>query len=187
MEYEVDCIIYASGFEVGTESTAPRRLRHDRPRRRASCPSTGPTACGPSTASTSTASPTVHRAAHPGRQPHLQRPHNLTEAGETIALIVGHALEQRPRRGRGHQGGRGRLDRAAARRHPARHPRHPRLHARLLQQRGPAARPRRAELFVGYPGGATAYFQYIDEWRNQNPSFLRGWETIEGSVPPIPR
>ena len=28
VEYEVDCIIYASGFEVGTDVHAPRRLRH---------------------------------------------------------------------------------------------------------------------------------------------------------------
>ena len=34
VEYPVDCIIYASGFEVGTPPTRRYRLRRDRPRRR---------------------------------------------------------------------------------------------------------------------------------------------------------
>ena len=33
-EYEVDCLIFATGFEVGTDLHPPRRLRHHRPRRR---------------------------------------------------------------------------------------------------------------------------------------------------------
>ena len=34
VEYEVDCIIYASGFEVGTEFTRRAGFDHHRPRRR---------------------------------------------------------------------------------------------------------------------------------------------------------
>ena len=34
VEYPVDCIIYASGFEVGTAADQALRLRSDRPRRR---------------------------------------------------------------------------------------------------------------------------------------------------------
>ena len=46
-------------------------------------------------------------------------PHNLTEAGRTIALRSCARARQRPRRGRGHQGGRGRVGRAAAAPAPA--------------------------------------------------------------------
>ena len=34
VEYEVDCLIFATGFEVGTDVHPPRRLRPGRPRRR---------------------------------------------------------------------------------------------------------------------------------------------------------
>ena len=53
-EYPLDCIIYASGFEVGTEYQAPLRLRPDRPRRRQALGPLGRPACAPSTASTRT-------------------------------------------------------------------------------------------------------------------------------------
>ena len=90
-------------------------------------------------------------------------PHNLTEAGKTIAMVVRHALRQAQGSGGDARGGErvGRI--AADRRRP---------HDRALdctpgyynnegQAPGPAAR-----LAVGYPGGAMAYFKYIDEWRN---------------------
>ena len=58
VEYEVDCIIYASGFEVGTAYT--RRAGFDLIGRDGAeaLRRTGPTACAPSTASTCTASRT---------------------------------------------------------------------------------------------------------------------------------
>ena len=42
----------------------------------------------------------------------------------------------------------------------------PRLHARLLQQRGPARR-RTASSSSATPPGAMAYFQYLDAWRSK--------------------
>ena len=58
-EYEVDCLIFATGFEVGTGYT--RRAGYDiyRPRRPDACRRTGPTACGPCTGSPPTAFPTA--------------------------------------------------------------------------------------------------------------------------------
>ena len=87
-------------------------------------------------------------------------PHNLTEAGKTIATIVQHALDS----------GADEVEVTAEAEDawldlllvgPGHDARHARLHARLLQQRGPAgaAGQRRC---VGYPAGAMAYFQYID-------------------------
>ena len=63
-EYQLDCIIYASGFEVGTEYK--RRSGFDMTGRGgASCRSTGPPACAPSTASTCTASRTRSSCSRP--------------------------------------------------------------------------------------------------------------------------
>ena len=63
-EYEVDCIIYASGFEVGTEYT--RRAGFDPiGRDGVRCRSTGPRACARCTASTCTASPTCSSSSRP--------------------------------------------------------------------------------------------------------------------------
>ena len=63
VEYELDCLIYATGFEVGTELHAPRRLRGHRPRRRRRSPRSGPTACRRCTACTAAASRTASSSA----------------------------------------------------------------------------------------------------------------------------
>jgi len=64
-EYEVDCIIYASGFEVGTEHKRRGGFRPHRPRLASSCPRPGPRACARSTACTSMASPTPSSSSRP--------------------------------------------------------------------------------------------------------------------------
>ena len=56
--YEVDCLIFASGFEVGTDQSRRSRLRDLRPRRRRPVGPLGRRACRPCTASTSTGSRT---------------------------------------------------------------------------------------------------------------------------------
>ena len=56
--YEVDCIIYASGFEVGTDYTRRVGLRRDRPRRRDAVRALGRRHAHACTASTCTASRT---------------------------------------------------------------------------------------------------------------------------------
>ena len=63
VHYELDCLIFASGFEVGTELRPPLGLRHDRARRLTGSPSTGRTACTRCTASTCTASRTSSSSA----------------------------------------------------------------------------------------------------------------------------
>ena len=93
-------------------------------------------------------------------------PHNLTEAGKTIALIVKHALDGGYAEvevtkeaedawidlllsGPGGFGIIGSPDCT------------PGYYNNEGQPRGKGA-----ELFVGYPMGAMAYFQYLDEWRS---------------------
>ena len=139
-EYEVDCIIYASGFEVGTEYR--RRAGFDLVGR-------GGLKLSEAWAEGMRSKHGIHVHGFPnaffvqptqGANLISNVPHNLTEAGQTIAAIVRHAQDEAAQRGRGHQGGRGRLGGAAAHRHGP-DDRLARLHARLLQQRGPGPRP----------------------------------------------
>jgi cation diffusion facilitator CzcD-associated flavoprotein CzcO len=163
-EYELDCIIYASGFEVGTEYT--RRAGYDpvgRDGRRLS----EHWADGMRT----------KRGIHVHGFPNLfivqptqganlisNVPHNLTESGRTIALTIRHALDHG-------------FDQVEVTRQAE-----DAWIELLLSGPGfsiigspdctpgyynnegqPAGDGR--ELFVGYPLGATAYFEYIDAWR----------------------
>ena len=73
VEYEVDCIIYASGFEVGTELHPPRRLRHHRPRRPEALRSLGRRHAHQARHPCARLSEPVLRAADAGREPDLQR------------------------------------------------------------------------------------------------------------------
>ncbi len=143
VEYEVDCIIYASGFEVGTEY-----------KRRAGFDLTGRDGLKLSQAWAEGMKTKhgIHVHGFPnaffvqptqGANLISNVPHNLTESGRTIAMTVKHALD-----GGHHQvevtqeaqdawvalllTGMGRMMGA------------PDLHAGLLQQRGPDPRPRRA-------------------------------------------
>ena len=164
VEYPVDCIIYASGFEVGTEYKRragfdltgrgglklsdywarghAHQARHPRAR----------------------FSERVHRAADPRREPDLQRaaqPHRGRQDDRRDRAPRARRVRAR---GRGHEGGRGRVGRAAAQR-----PRHADRFAPTARRATTTTKGRipgsRGELNVGYPAGAQAYFRYLDEWR----------------------
>jgi cation diffusion facilitator CzcD-associated flavoprotein CzcO len=165
VEYEVDCIIYASGFEVGTPFE-----------RRAGYDVTGRDGVKLSEywADGMRTKHGIHVHGFPnmfivqptqGANLISNVPHNLTEAGKTIATMVGHALDN------GYSqvevtkdaedawielllSGPGRMLGANMECTPG-------YYNNEGQPLGP-----RASLFVGYPAGAMAYFQYIDQWRS---------------------
>ncbi|WP_309645338.1 NAD(P)/FAD-dependent oxidoreductase [Phenylobacterium sp.] len=163
VEYEVDCIIYASGFEVGTEY-----------KRRAGFDLTGRDGLKLSEAwgEGMRSKHGIHVHGFPnaffvqptqGANLISNVPHNLTESGKTIALTVKHALDQGAKQvevtaeaqekwvellltGMGRMLGAPDCT--------------PGYYNNEGQDPGPAAR-----LNVGYPAGATAFFKYIDAWR----------------------
>ncbi|MEY2438383.1 MAG: hypothetical protein QOF97_3219 [Acidimicrobiaceae bacterium] len=165
-EYAVDCIIYASGFEVGTEFT-----------RRAGYDTTGRD--GVKLSDVWADGMRTKHGMHVHGFPNLfivqisqganlisNVPHNFTEAGKTLAMIVRHALDT------GHGavevtkeaedawmellfsapalGVIGSVDCTPG-------------YYNNEGQPGGVGR----DWFLGYPGGAMAYFQYLDMWRNQ--------------------
>ena len=162
-EYEVDCIIYASGFEVGTEYT-----------RRAGFEVTGRDGLTLSKAwadgMRSKHGIHVHGFpnlffSQPAQGANLisNIPHNLTETGRTIALIVGETQKRGAKEvevtedaqkawvemlltGPGRMMGSPDCT--------------PGYYNNEGQPMGPAARYN-----VGYPAGPSAYFKYLDGWR----------------------
>jgi cation diffusion facilitator CzcD-associated flavoprotein CzcO len=165
VEYELDCIIYASGFEVGTEYT-----------RRAGYDMTGRDGVRLSQ-HWADGMRTLH-GTHVHGFPNAfivqitqganlisNVPHNFTEGGKTVAMIVQHALDN----GYGQvevtkeaedawidlllSGPGMTLGSADCT---------PGYYNNEGQPLGPGA-----SLFVGYPGGAMAYFQYLDHWRTK--------------------
>ncbi|MEV4219079.1 NAD(P)/FAD-dependent oxidoreductase [Nonomuraea sp. NPDC049725] len=163
-EYEVDCVIYASGFEVGTEFS-----------RRAGYDLTGRDGVRLSEhwADGMRTLHGIHVHGFPnafivqptqGANLISNIPHNLTEAGRTIATIVKHALDH------GHT-----QVEATAEAEDA-------WVELLLSGAGsllgsPDCTPgyynnegvdpgRAGRLMVGHPQGAVAYFRFIDEWRS---------------------
>jgi len=164
VEYEVDCIIYASGFEVGTEY-----------KRRAGFDLTGRNGLKLSEAwgEGMKSKHGLHVHGFPnaffvqptqGANLISNVPHNLTESGRTIAVIVKHALDQDAKEVEVTQAaqdawvelllsGMGRMMGAADCT--------PGYYNNEGRDPGPAAR-----LNVGYPAGPTAYFNYLDGWRN---------------------
>ncbi len=163
IEYPVDCIIYSSGFEVGTDHT--RRRGFDVTGR------DGRTLSEHWVDGMRTLHGThVHgfpnlHIVQPTQGANLisNVPHNLTEAGRTIAAVVAHAEAG------GHvevevtaeaeqawvdlllSGGGRMLGSPDCT---------PGYYNNEGQDPGPAAAS-----FVGYPHGAAAYFAYLDEWR----------------------
>ena len=164
VEYEVDCIIYASGFEVGTE------LKH-----RAGF---DPVGRGGLTLSQAWAGGmrTKH-GIHARNFPNLffvqptqganlisNVPHNLTDSGRTIGAIVAEGIRRGAKEIEVSQEaedawiallktGAGRMLGANAECTPG-------YYNNEGQPAGPGS-----ELFVGYPAGASAYFKYIADWR----------------------
>jgi cyclohexanone monooxygenase len=161
--YQLDCIIYASGFEVGTEFTS--RTGYDITGRD-----------GMKLSSYWADGMRTKHGTHVHGFPNLfivqptqganlisNEPHNLTESGKTIATIVKHALDN------GHAeievskqaedawmelllSGPGRMIGSQDCT--------PGYYNNEGQPDG------RAEFFVGYPLGAMAYFAYLDAWRS---------------------
>jgi len=164
VEYEVDCIIYASGFEVGTEPT--RRMGYD-PRGREGVRLSEYWAEGMRT----------KHGTHVHGFPNLfivqptqganlisNIPHNLTESGKTIALTIKHALE----------GGYREIEVTKEAEDawvnlllsgPGTMLGSPDCTPGYYNNEGQPPGPQ-STFFVGYPQGAMAYFQYIDRWRN---------------------
>ncbi len=184
--YELDCLIFASGFEVGHRLRPPVRLRDHRAAAASRCPSAGTTAWS--------ALHGMHVHGFPnlfivgsgaGRQPDLQRHQQPgRRRARRSPTVVAHALADGRRRGRGHRGGRG----APGSRRPGerrrRVLRQPRLHARLLQQRGPAGGPARAR----WARSATR----AGRWRSSTTSTpgaarapSRGWSSARRTAPHI--
>jgi cation diffusion facilitator CzcD-associated flavoprotein CzcO len=163
VEYEVDCIIYASGFEVGTEY-----------KRRAGFDVAGRDGLKLSEAwgEGMKSKHGIHVRDFPnaffvqptqGANLISNVPHNLTDSGRTIAAIVRHAVDGGFKEVEVTQDaqdawvallltGMGRMMGAPDCT--------PGYYNNEGQDPGPAAR-----LNVGYPAGATAYFKYIDAWR----------------------
>ncbi|HEY2050417.1 MAG TPA: NAD(P)/FAD-dependent oxidoreductase [Caulobacteraceae bacterium] len=163
VEYEVDCIIYASGFEVGTEWTS--RSGFDLEGRDG-------LKISEAWAEGMKTKHGIHVHGFPnaffvqptqGANLISNVPHNLTEAGRTIAMVIRHAQDQGAKEVEVTQAaqdawvelllsGPGRMIGSSDCT--------PGYYNNEGQDPGPAAR-----LNVGYPAGASAYFKYIDQWR----------------------
>jgi cyclohexanone monooxygenase len=164
VEYEVDCIIFASGFEVGTEYT-----------RRAGFDLTGRDGRKLSD-HWKDGMRTLHGIhvhgfpnaflVQPTQGANLisNVPHNLTESGRTIAAIVRHALDAGARRVEVTKEAEDAwIDLLLS--GPGMFLGSPDCTPGYYNNEGQDAGPARA-FFVGYPAGAMAFFRYIDEWRS---------------------
>ena len=162
-EYPVDCIIYASGFEVGTPLA--RRAGFDlvgRAGRKLS----------DYWAQGMRSKHGIHVHGFPnaffvqptqGANLISNVPHNLTEAARTIAVMVRHAIDH------GHREIEVSESAETAwidllRNSPGRMTSSPDCTPGYYNNEGQDPGPA-AKLNVGYPAGATAYFKYLDAWR----------------------
>jgi cyclohexanone monooxygenase len=162
-EYPVDCIIYASGFEVGTPLA--RRAGFDlvgRDGRKLS----------DHWAQGMRSKHGIHAHGFPnaffvqptqGANLISNVPHNLTEAARTIAVMVRHAIDC------GHREIEVSESAETAwidllRNSPGRMTSSPDCTPGYYNNEGQDPGPA-AKLNVGYPAGATAYFKYLDAWR----------------------
>jgi cation diffusion facilitator CzcD-associated flavoprotein CzcO len=163
-EYKLDCIIYASGFEVGTEY-----------KRRSGFDLTGRDGMRLSQhwASGMRTKHGIHVHGFPnaffvqptqGANLISNVPHNLTEAARTIALMVDHAQANGFKQIEVTQEAEDRwveLLLTGAGRMIGSQDCTPGYYNNEGREPGPAAK-----LHVGHPAGALAYFKYIDEWRS---------------------
>jgi len=162
-EYEVDCVIYASGFEVGTPYA--RRAGFD-PVGRHGLPLSGHWACGLRTLHG------IHASGFPnlffvqptqGANLLANIPHNIVESAAAIAAVIRHALDT----------GSSQVEVTKDAEDawvelllsgPPRTLSSPDCTPGYYNNEGQDAGPR-ARLQVGYPHGAAAYFEYLDGWR----------------------
>lgn len=163
-EYQLDCIIYASGFEVGTEYK--RRAGFDMTGR-------GGTKLSDYWAEGMRTMHGIHVHGFPnvffvqptqGANLISNVPHNLTESAKTIAAMVGHARMIGAREIEVTKEAEGRwveLLLTGVGRMIGSQDCTPGYYNNEGHDPGPAAK-----LNVGYPAGASAYFKYIDAWRN---------------------
>ncbi len=163
-EYPVDCIIYASGFEVGTPLA--RRSGFDLVGRESRLLSQY-WAQGMRTKHG------IHVHGFPnaffvqptqGANLISNVPHNLTESARTIAMVVAHARNNHYQQIEVTEVAENawcELLSTAIGRMTSSPDCTPGYYNNEGQDPGPAARS-----FVGYPAGATAYFKYLNEWRN---------------------
>jgi cyclohexanone monooxygenase len=164
VEYEVDCIVYASGFEVGTAFT--RRAGYDITGRE-----------GVKLSDVWADGMVTKHGVHVHGFPNMfivqvaqganlisNVPHNFTEAGLTIAMIIRHALDV------GH--GEVEVTKEAQDEWMELLYSAPRFGTIGSLECTPGyynneGKGGGIDWFLGYPGGAMAYFQYLDQWRNQ--------------------
>ncbi len=162
--YEVDCIIYASGFEVGTEWT--RRAGFDLTGR-------GGVRLSEFWADGMRTLHGVHVRGFPnvfivqpfqGANLISNVPHNLTEAAKTIAVTVRHALDRGFREVEASQQAEGAWM-ELLRSGPGSIIGSPDCTPGYYNNEGQDPGPQRSWLGAGYPEGASAYFEYIERWR----------------------
>jgi len=164
VQYDVDCIVYASGFEVGTPYTAR----------------SGFDLVGRDGLRLSDAWADGMRSLHgvhvhgfpnaffvqPAQGANLisNVPHNLTESGRTIATIVRHALDQGHRRVEVTQAAQDAWVQQLLS-GPGRMIGGPDCTPGYYNNEGQAPTAA-SRLAVGYPAGPSAYFQYLAGWRS---------------------
>ncbi|MFO1013963.1 MAG: NAD(P)/FAD-dependent oxidoreductase [Caulobacteraceae bacterium] len=166
VEYEVDCIIYASGFEVGTE--LKHRAGFD-PVGRGGVPLSEAWAEGMHTKHG------IHARGFPnlffvqptqGANLISNVPHNLTDSGRTIAAVVAEGIRRGAKEIEVSQEAEDAwvalLKTGAGRMLGANTECTPGYYNNEGQPTGKGS-----ELFVGYPMGASAYFKYIAAWRDK--------------------
>lgn len=162
-EYEVDCIIYASGFEVG--SAYERRAGFDLTGR-------GGRRISEEWADGMRTMHGVYAHGFPnaffvqpvqGANLISNIPHNLTETAHTIAAVIGHARAEGVHEVE--------VTEAAQKawldlllQGPGRMSRAPDCTPGYYNNEGQAPTPA-MRLAVGYPAGPAAYFKYLDDWR----------------------
>jgi hypothetical protein len=182
VHYELDCLIFASGFEVGTPRRAGPGFETVRPRRLTLTDALG----------------RGHAQLHgmhvhgfpnlfivgPSQGANLisNITQNLTEAGTTIATIVNHALALGAEQVEVSREAERRGSRCWRATRVVR--RQPRLHARLLQQRGrPMGRKERlGGQRLPRVAARSPTSSYIDEWRTTGE-----FEASSSAMRPAPR
>jgi cation diffusion facilitator CzcD-associated flavoprotein CzcO len=164
--YELDCLIYASGFEVGTEYA--RRAGFDAVGRDGE-------RLSEHWADGMQSLHGIHVHGFPnlfvvgptqGANLISNIPHNLTEAGQTIATIIAHALDVGASEIEVTEAAERawveRLEAGAV----ARMTNSPDCTPGYYNNEGQPTGRRGTLNSMGYPEGPVAYFQYIDAWRN---------------------